>query len=182
MLKFLKHIGQLIMSPGNGWEDISHAGDDPKQLATTGLYPLFGLAAVTAFVQYFYNTDLGLVTLLQQAIIVFVELFVTYFIASVVFASTLQQWVEGEINEKRYTTVITYSLAIIALTTVVKNCSPVEMSLIYFLYLYVGIVLWKSSRYLAIKEDKLGQFIIMSMLSILVPPFIIGAILSFFIG
>ncbi len=182
MLKFLINIGQLIMSPGNGWEDISHSGDDPKLLASKYLYPLFGLTSVSAFVQYFYDNDLGLVTLLQHAIVTFVQFFVSYFFAAIVFASTMQDWVEGELNEKRYTTVITYTLAIISIVTFIKNCLPIELSIIYFLYIYVGIVLWKSARYLAVKDEKLSHFVIMSILAILVPPFVIDAILSFIIG
>ena len=57
MLKFLKNIFQLILSPGNGWEDISHDGEDPKVLAAKGLYPIIGFASITAFAQFFYNVQ-----------------------------------------------------------------------------------------------------------------------------
>ena len=43
MLKFIKNIFQLILSPGNGWEDISHDSEDPKSLAANGLYPIIPL-------------------------------------------------------------------------------------------------------------------------------------------
>ena len=73
MLKFLKNIFQLILSPGNGWEDISHDGEDPKVLAAKGLYPIIGFASIMAFAQFFYNEELSLVILLQRAIIIFVQ-------------------------------------------------------------------------------------------------------------
>lgn len=181
MLKFLKHICQLLLSPGNGWEDISHSGDSPKDLAVNCLYPLFGLASITTFVQFFYDTDLKLVPLLQDAIIVFVKFFVTYFFASVIFATTLPSWIEGELNEKKYLTVITYSLAIMTLITVLQNCMPIELSLIYFLYVYVALVIWKSMRYLAVKEKYVVHFVIMAIVSVILPLFLINAIFDFII-
>lgn len=169
------------MSPGNGWEDISYAGDDTKQLASTGLYPMFALASVSTFVQYFYENDLEMVTLLQYAIITFVQFFVTYFCAMVIFASTMEQCVEGELNEKKYITIITYSLAIMSLITFVQNLVPVEISIIYFLYLYIGVVLWKSTRYLAVKESETVRFMVIAISSILGIPYLLGALMRFLI-
>lgn len=178
MLKFLKNIGQLILSPGNGWEDVSHSGDDPKVLTSVGLYPLIGLAAASTFLRYFFEPNMELVQLLQQAIIVFVQLFVTYFIASAVFGITLFRWVDGEPNEKKYNTVIAYSLAIVALIFTLENCLPIKLSLTYFLYIYVALVIWKSSRYLAVKTKRVGYFMITAILAIIVMPFLIGALFS----
>ncbi|MBE6318569.1 MAG: hypothetical protein E7081_06315 [Bacteroidales bacterium] len=181
MLKFLKYICQLILSPGNGWEDISHAGEDHKQLIKTRLFPIFGVAAISVFIQMFYDFDLEFVLVLQQAIVIFVQFFLTYFIATLVFAITMPSFVDGEPNEKKYTTVIIYSLAIIALITIFQNCVPVELSLVPYLKIYVAIVLWKSVRYLAIKEQNVKNFVIMAALSIILPPMIINAIFDFII-
>ena len=111
MLKFLKYIGQLILSPGNGWEDVSHAGYDPKALASMGLYPLIAITSITTFLGLVYIPDAQLVQMLQKAIIVFVQLFVSYFISIAFFGAIMKFLVEGEPNEKKYTTVITYSIA-----------------------------------------------------------------------
>lgn len=178
MLKFLKYIGQLILSPGNGWEDVSHAGYDPKTLASIGLYPLIGLAAVTTFLELWFNPDSVMVELLQQAIIVFVELFVTYFIAIAIFGALLRFWVEGEPNEKKYTTVITYSIALMAIAEILENCIPINLSLLYFLYIYIALIIWKSVRYLAIKEKGVPYFMMMAISLIIILPFIIDWLLS----
>ena len=147
MLKFLKYIGQLILSPGNGWEDVSHAGYDPKSLASIGLYPLIGLASMTTFLGLLFDQESIVVTLLQQAIIVFVALFVTYFIGIAIFGVLLQFLTEGEPNEKKYTTVITYSVALMAIAKLLENCIPINLPLLYFLYIYIALIIWKSVRY-----------------------------------
>lgn len=178
MLKFLKHISQLILSPGNGWEDVSHAGYDPKVLASIGLYPLMGLASATTFLELLFEPESVGVILLQQAIITFVELFVTYFIAIAVFGAILRFWVEGEPNEKKYTTVITYSIALMAIAKILENCIPINLPLLYFLYIYIALVIWKSVRYLAIKEKCVPYFMLMAISSIIILPFIFNWLLS----
>lgn len=47
MLEFLKNILQLILSPGNGWEDLSHSKTEPETMLSKGLYPLLGVMALT---------------------------------------------------------------------------------------------------------------------------------------
>ena len=174
MLKFLKHIGQLLLSPGNGWEDISYVGVDPKILASVGLYPLIGLASVSTFLKLIFDSSAEVATLLQMAIIVFVQFFSTYFIASAIFGVLLSKWVEGEPNEKKYTTVITYSLAIMSLIKVLENCIPFELPLLYFLYIYVALIIWKSVRYLAVKEKSVGYFMLMAICVVILVPFLLN--------
>lgn len=181
MLKFLKYIGQLILSPGNGWEDVSHAGYDPKSLASIGLYPLIGLASMTTFLGLLFDQESIVVTLLQQAIIVFVALFVTYFIAIAILGVLLQFLTEGEPNEKKYTTVITYSVALMAIAKLLENCIPINLPLLYFLYIYIALIIWKSVRYLAIKEKRVPYFVLMAIFSIIILPFIIEWVLSLII-
>ena len=66
MLHFIKHLLQLIISPVNGWEDISHKGTDAKRLATEGLYPLLGITAISTFIRFFYDDDLTLINLIGK--------------------------------------------------------------------------------------------------------------------
>lgn len=178
MLKFLKYIGQLILSPGNGWEDVSHAGYDPKALASMGLYPLIAFTSLTTFLGLIYFPDAQLVPILQKAIIVFVQLFVSYFISIAFFGAIMKFMVEGEPNEKKYTTVITYSIALMALAKILENCIPIQLPLLYFLYVYIALVIWKSVRYLAIKEKRVPYFMGMAISSIIILPFILGWLLS----
>lgn len=177
MLSFLKYLFQLIISPTPGWEDISHEGADAKRLATEGLYPLLGVSAISAFVTYFYN-EVELSVLIQKAIITFVQYFITYFIAIFLFSMFLSKFIDGEQNEKRNTTFITYNIAILAIIKIISNCIPVEISLIQFLPIFVAIVIWKGTKYMAVNKNKLGQFMLLSIGAIIVPPYLLEGLFN----
>ena len=174
MLHFIKHLLQLIISPTNGWEDISHKGSDAKRLASEGLYPLLGIAAISTFIRFFYDNDLTLISLIQHSIVVFVQFFVTYFIALFTFSLHLGKLIEGEINEKRSMTYITYSIAVLAFIKIIENCIPINFSLMEFLPIYAAIIMWRGDRYMAVKKEKQGFFITLFIFSIIVPPYLIN--------
>ncbi len=178
MLKFLKYISQLLLSPGNGWEDISHAGIDTKILSSAGLFPLIGLAAMSSFIKLVFDASVEVVSIIQVAIIVFVQLVSTYYIASAIFGVVLSRLVEGEPNEKKYNTVIIYSVAIISLIKILENCIPFPLPLLYFLYIYVALIIWKSVRYLAVKEKLVGYFMLLAIVVIIIMPFVLNFLLT----
>lgn len=174
MLHFIKHLLQLIISPVNGWEDISHKGTDAKRLATEGLYPLLGITAISTFIRFFYDDDLTLINLIQQSIVAFVQFFVTYFFALFTFSLHLGKMIEGEINEKRNMTYITYSIAILAFIKIIENCTPIKFSLMAFFPIYAIIIMWRGDRYMAVKKEKQGTFFALFLLSIFAPPYLIN--------
>lgn len=174
MLHFLKYLFQLIISPTPGWEDISHDGRDAKRLAVTGLYPLLVITAISSFIGYIYNGDQSFATLLQKAVITFVEFFITYFIAIFMFSLCISKFIDGEQNEKRNMTFITYNIAILALIRIIENSLPVELSLIEFLPIYVAIVMWQGMKYMAVNKHKVGQFMLLSIFSIILSPYLLS--------
>lgn len=181
MVRFLKYLLHLVLSPGKGWEDISHDGRDPKSIVSDGLYPLFGVASLSAFVTCFYGEGQGLITLLQQAIIIFVQYFISFFIASFLYSMYVGKYVDGEPNEKKYNTLIAYSLALMSVITIVGNCLPMELSLVQFLPVYVALVIWKGCKYMAVKNEKTGQYMFFAVISIILPPILLGYLFNLII-
>lgn len=55
MKRYLKHLFQLILSPGNGWEDIDKADVPTRDIAVDGYYPLIALTAASVFMQGAYH-------------------------------------------------------------------------------------------------------------------------------
>lgn len=92
MLKFLGYLLQLIISPARGWEDITARGEEPRAIASSGFYPLIGITACTVFIQRFYVSSLSLVTMIQNAVVTFVQYFVTFFFAVFLFSFSLSEW------------------------------------------------------------------------------------------
>ncbi len=178
MLSFIGHLLQLIISPNKGWEDISSRGDDPNNLTRQGLYPLLGIAACSVFARLIF-IDLTITSLVQQALIEFIRFFLTYFIASFVMSLTLIKVVDGKPNEKKYCTFIIYNIGILTIISIINNCLPFELSLIQFLPLLVVITMWTGARYISVNKDKLVQFTAISILSILIPPYLLHYLFNF---
>lgn len=174
MMHFLKYLFQLIISPSNGWEDISCAGTDPQKLAADGLYPLLGFASATAFCQLIYRPEISIGATLQNAIIIFAQYFVAFFLANYIMTSLLPSCIEGDINEKRVSTFLIYNLSLLALITIIENLTPIELSIVQFLPIIVAVVIWKGCRYMAVKEQQTGRFMIISILSVIGLPLFMG--------
>lgn len=174
MLKFLTCLIQLIISPAKGWEDIAAVGEDPRRICADGFYPLLGVTACSAFIQRFYIPELGPVALIQDAIITFIEYFVSYFLASFIFSLFGAKVVDGELNEKKYHTFVIYNLSLLALITIVGNCFPMELPIVQFLPIFTIIVMWMGRRYMAVKEEFSFRFIFLSAVAILLSPYLLG--------
>ncbi len=178
MLKFLVCLLQLIIAPGKGWEAIAKEDIDPRRLCAEGFYPFVGVVACTVFIQYFYNNDLGLAVLLQCAVITFVQYFITYFLASFLFSLFISSMTDGEVDEKRYHTFIIYNLSLLGLFQMINNCVPVEISIFQFLPFFDIFIIWFGIPYLSVKDDKKVLFLILSVASIMVPPYLFEPLLN----
>lgn len=187
MLQFLRYMLQLIISPKNGWADILRANIDPKLLLQSGLYPLLGATAITCFFAVYYQAEVTLVMALQQAIVVFISYFITYFLANLTFSTLLNPMMSGavqgenagekeivhyESDDRLVQTFVLYNVAILASVTFLRNILPIEISLLQVLPLGVVFIMWRGVEYLNIPEKRTGQFMFLSVFSILVPAYL----------
>lgn len=174
MATFFKLLFQLILSPYQGWKDISHGSVPVSRLLSAGFYPLIIFAALTVFLQGIYHPGFTFVCLFEKCIVVFVQYFISLFIARFIFTSLIHRYITSEISEKRNDTFIIFSLSLLSLATLVENCIPIYMPIGEFFAIYVAIIMWRGVRYMAVRKDRVESFMIMSILAVLVPPFIIG--------
>lgn len=173
LLIFLRNILQLILAPGKGWEDVSGDMADPSSLSRRYLYPLMGLAAVSVFFRLIYDSDTRFAVLLVTAFVVFVSLFVTFFFAVAIFKSYFYKFCEGEPNERKYTTVITYCVCMQSIFTIIYNVMPHISLLNFLLPLVVTLIFWKSDIYLRVRPDRNLAFLLLGICTIILPPSIL---------
>ena len=181
MLRFLKNILQLILSPTNGWEEISHDGESIERLLAEGLYPLIGLASLTVFVQGFYSMTFELTTLLQEALAVFIVLFIAFFLGRVLMEGYLPRFTDTEPGSRQAGTLAVYTTAMLALIQTVSNCTPVELPLLVFLPLLVAIVIWGARTWLDIKPEKEGEYMMFAIAVLLLPTIILNFLINLLI-
>ncbi|MCH5246331.1 MAG: hypothetical protein J1E84_07695 [Muribaculaceae bacterium] len=172
-LHYLKSLFQLILSPGSGWEDIRHADNDPRSIANVGLYPLIALAALSVFVNQFWDGDITFLSSTIGAIVTFVMFFAAYFIGIFLVSLIVAEFSDGANMDKRVHTFVNYSIGLLTLMQIISNLIPIELPLIYFFPLYVAVIQWKANDYLKIPYSKAGKFVLFTAPAVLLPPYLL---------
>ncbi len=181
MKRYLKHLLQLILSPGNGWEDIDKADIPPRDIAVKGYYPLIALTSVSVFMQGVYHHE-EFIVLFMRMIMSFLVYFVSYFFGVFALSLFVEPTLEKRYNETRSNTFVLYTLGLLALISLVINVLPVTKEMLFFLPFYVALIQWKGCRYMEVSKDRTGLFIIIAILGVLMPLYIFYFLFSLVIG
>lgn len=179
MLDYIKSLFQLILSPGRGWEDIARAKYDPRRLATSCLYKLIAVAAVSVFCQWLWEPDMTFIRLLMLAIITFVMFFAGYFIGIFGLSIIMPHFSAGSVVDNKIHIFVNYSIGLLVLIQLFNNLMPINVPLIYFLPLYVAVVQWKGSAYMQVPESYAGRFVLLAAPLVILPPYLIKGFFNF---
>lgn len=171
MKKYLKHLFQLILSPGNGWEDIASANENPRIIAQSGYYPLIIIAALSVYIQGIYHLQLEFIVLFMRMLMTFLVYFISYFFGAFILSVFVEPTLEGKYDERKCHTFTLYTLGLVALIKIINNCLPSTSMMLFFLPFYVALIQWKATKYMGISESKTGIFMIIAILGVLVPPY-----------
>lgn len=181
MKHYLGNLFQLLLSPGNGWEDIARANRDPLYLARSGFYPLCLAAAVSAWADAVYHPGLSVWTLLLRSLVIFVAFFLGYFIATFCLAVFLPRLCDGKSRLARVQTFALYVLGLLALLIVTVSWLPMAAVLLVFMPLYVALIIWKGTTYMRILPDRVPAFMILAVAAVMLPPLLIYLFFSMII-
>lgn len=173
MLNFLKCLLQLILSPGMGWEDISHQGRERSELLKSGFFPLVCITAASAFVPLFYTDGPTVIEAFIHAVILMVSLTAGFYLAGFVMPLMLPDCTGGDYNEKRTSTFIIYSTALMSIMILVQEVLPFDIGVTWFLPVYVAIVMWKGAKYMGVRPARQGYFVVLAVGSVIVPPYLL---------
>ena len=177
MLTFCKLLFQLILSPVQGWADISYASLPVKRLTSHGFYPLLALTSLTGLLFGVYHPSaMSWTTLIEKVIVEFVKFFVSYYVAVYLFSSYIHRFSDAEPSEKRNHTFIIFSLSLLALMDLLQNCLPIQLTVISFLAIYVAVVMLRGVQYMAVSKERTEGFMIFSVLTIILPPYLLGGL------
>ncbi len=172
MRHFLTYLLQLVAAPTKGWEAVAEADIEPRELCSRGFYPLIGIVALSVFIRRIYDDSYTITGLLQDAGITFMQYFITYFLASFIFAIALPSVISDDSgDETRTNTYIIYNLALLAIINLISNCLPMELSIVQFLPLFVILVLWTGLPYLGVQPQYRMRTFFVSLLAVMVPPY-----------
>lgn len=182
MLTYLRHLFQLILSPGRGWEDVSASVPDPDELQRRGLYPLLGIAAMTEFVQRLYVSGLELSLMLERAIVVFGAYFASVFVARLLLELTLPRVVDGELNLRKCSVVTVCIIGLMVLIQILSNVLPSELTMLRFMPLLVVVTIYKAAKYLCVKADSIVNYLLVMTVATIITPLLLYYILYLIIA
>lgn len=173
MLSFLKYLIQLVLSPGNGWEDLAKESPDPEELTRRGLYPLLGIAAITEFLALIFHRHIRLADVLVRAIADFGAYFVSIFIARLIFELYLRKLTGATPEPRRTATLTVTGIGLMVVIQIISNCMPWNLVLLKFLPLYVILVLYKAAPYIGVDKRSELNFIGLSAAAIVAVPLLL---------
>ena len=76
-------------------------------------------------------------------------------------------------SEKLTAAFLVYTIGILGAINIIANLMPVDTAVVYMLPLYLLIVIWRGTRFMAVKYENRTTFTIASVLSIVFPPILI---------
>ncbi|MCM1138124.1 MAG: hypothetical protein NC221_01765 [Duncaniella sp.] len=180
MKRYLMNMFQLILSPGNGWEDIQGANENSRDIFRNGYIPLIAITAASVFVQGIYHHHEFLVMFLRM-LITFLVYFISYFFGTFILSVFVESTIKGAYNERKCETFTLYTLGLLALISLVINCLPITPMMLFFLPFYVALVQWKATMYMDVKPQRAGIFMIIAILGVLLPVYILFFLFSSFL-
>ena len=148
---FLKYLIQLILSPGNAWEDLAHDDPEPEALLHEGYYPLLGVASATAFFGMLYH-GAGLSQVLVTAMAIFGIYFVAVYIGKLLFGLYFECTAGVELDRRRAMQYIISGLGLMLLFQIVENLLPWNLLILKLMPIYIIVVLSKGSGFLGAGE------------------------------
>ncbi len=179
MVKYLRYLIQLIVSPGEGWKDI--AADKhlvSNKVAFSGLLPWLIVVALTSFVPLLYGHLVSFSDCLLNGLVNFGKFILAYFMAPLIMGAFVDSAAGAPVDDDRLHILTAFSIGLLGAIAVLENCMPVRMTILHFLPFFVGIIIWKGTGYLGVSQQHTGTFMILALLCILAPPYIIGWLLG----
>ena len=182
MLQYLKNLVQLVLAPAKGWEDVSASLATPERLLRDAFFPLLGVSALSEFIRLFYHNSGGFLTVFELAIALFGSYFVSFFIARIILSNYIGGFIDGEVNQTKISTFIIYGLGLLLMIEIIENLLPTDLTLVKFLPLFVALILYRSTAYLAVKPGTELRFLCLAVIAVIVVPIAIFSLLELIIS
>lgn len=180
--RFLLGLLQVILNPRQAWFDAQLDGYSAKSLLTAGFVPFLAVVALTSLAEAFYYAEVGIIESIVAGVLDFTGYFVSIFICNYLLNWALKKFVFPlRYNENNSLTFVIYTVASMALMTLLNNVFPADLALLSFLPLYVIYIIWSGVDYMYIPDDRKPHFLFTAILTLFAPPYILSYCLSMFI-
>ena len=172
---FIKEVLKVVIAPRQGWHDTEKAALPVRLLLLQGYIPFISIVSLSAFLPLIYRSSATPSACLLEAISVFIRYFIGYFAASFFLGFTLRRLHADDetLSVEKTDRLVLYTLASLALISLVSNLCPVELALLQMLPLYVVYIIWEASWHMLVPADRRLQFLGVSVISCVTPLFLV---------
>ena len=182
MLRYLKYLVQLLLSPSTGWEDVASTADfTPAEMFRRGFMPLLALTALPEFTGLLYNKGLPSDVYIIRAVIDLGAYYVSFFIARVIFDASMPRLAPtadaGSLRTRSHLLML-LALGEMLLINIVCNLLQAEITILKFLPVYVILILYKGAEYIGVKADSVMAFTLESAGATVAVPLVVSYLLS----
>ncbi|MDR0794532.1 MAG: YIP1 family protein [Tannerella sp.] len=173
-----KRLTEIILRPGETWDEIQQKEEKPEAFLTQFIYPLMGIIALAAFLGVFFSRkefdfEVALKITLRTVISVTGGFFLAAFFLNEVWKGVFNQ--PKNISSCRL--FVGYASALIFVLNIVTALLP-EFFLLHIFVLYTVYIIWEGAAvYMKTGEDDRLKFTVISSLIVILTPLVIEQIL-----
>lgn len=167
MWMFIKNIIQLIISPDNGWDDVSRVADPVR--ACRGMSWMITVAALSIFIQFFYSGHPSAMVLCQQMVVVLVSLWATFFVGDFVLTMWLPRMNDGVVDERVSRLFLCYTVSLLSLQIVLASILPLTFAILELWPIYVVVIMWRAMKVLDLPDKATGKFLLAVIVAFILP-------------
>lgn len=183
MFSYLKLMLQLVLAPSRGWVDVAKADPSPQRLLLFGLLPLSLLTGASVGLSALWLTKYSVLSLILGGVVCFVTYMLTYFIAQALLTSLLPRVTEdGLVDRDRISVFSSLCVGIMAVIGMIENLFPAEVPIFQFLPLFLIVVIYRARTFLGVDRTKGGMMLAFGIIAIILPVYIIPAVLRPVVG
>lgn len=166
----LKNIFLIIVSPGEGWKDVSRY-KIPQHILLRNLYfPLLIVLFCTSYLPVVFNLNTNnIVSCTQHAILSVVKYVFGLYISSFLLSSIFSFLRRSKDVFNKFNNFLIYNLSVLVSLEIWSNLF-LDLSFFIIFRLYLFYVIYKGVKYLNISMDLQAKFVVYSGLILLLIP------------
>lgn len=180
MWKFAKNLIELIISPDNGWEDVSRTSEPVHSRMWMSV--MIAVASVSCLFPLVYSVHEPVLAMIQRLIAVAVTYSATYVIAMFGLSLWIPRINEGVLDEASLVNLVTYSVSLSVIQVILTNLLPITFAILELWPVYVVIIMWRAMRVMGLDERVTGWYLLAVIVSIVVPSQLILRAFDYFIS
>lgn len=169
-LKYIKTMLMLLIDPRGGWGTVSSWRISFDHLLRRGYLPLTGITALSEFVPLAYMSDLTFWSAFGRALAVAGSMFASIFAARLFLDIVLLKYISGNINPVKINNLALYLVGFDCLYRIFANLLPAPLTFLSFLPLLSILMLFKSTAYVGVSEDRVINYLFLSFVGVVVIP------------